>query len=190
MNNIENSNNNLSNHNNHHHHYLSHQLSTATTNSYNSGLITNGSLTGAYNTGTTVSSASASIGAMTTSSSPASNSATVNRNYSGSEKRKIGHHEIKNGVVHYKKVSTDELKKSIQFGIVHFINEQSRNAIERDLLQQDFQVVETITYLKAGSAITPAHSFNDFKLKVYAPYGFKYLRRKFGVNELDFMVRV
>jgi 1-phosphatidylinositol-4-phosphate 5-kinase len=108
-----------------------------------------------------------------------------------SEKKKIGHREVKGGVVHYKKISTDELKKSIQFGIVHFINEQNRlNSkynIERDLLMQDFQVVEPILYPKTGSANTPAHDFNDFKLIVYAPYGFKYLRRKFNVNEVDFM---
>lgn len=40
---------------------------------------------------------------------------------------------------------------------------------------------------RVGSALTPAHNFSDFKLKVYAPYGFKYLRRKFNVNEVDFM---
>lgn len=106
-------------------------------------------------------------------------------------KKKIGHREVKDGVVHYKKVSTDELKKSIQFGIVHFINEQSRpNSkynIDRDLLMQDFQTVETLVFLKAGSQVTPPHNFNDFKLKVYAPYGFKYLRRKFNVNEVDFI---
>jgi hypothetical protein len=52
---------------------------------------------------------------------------------------------------------------------------------------QDFQVVDTIMYPKAGTALTPPHDYNDFKLKVYAPYGFRYLRRKFNVNELDFM---
>lgn len=62
------------------------------------------------------------------------------------EKSKIGHREIKDGVVHYKKVSTDELKKSIQFGIVHFINEQNRLNIDRDLLMQDFQVIETVVF--------------------------------------------
>ena len=104
------------------------------------------------------------------------------------DKKKIGHREIKDGVVHYKKVPTDELKKSIQFGIVHFINERNRDKMDRDLLMQDFQVVENIVFPRAGSQCTPAHDFNDFKLKVYAPYGFKYLRRKFNLNEVDFMV--
>lgn len=103
------------------------------------------------------------------------------------EKKKIGHREVKHGVVLYKKVSTDELKKAIQFGIVHFIHEQNRHPMDRDLIMQDFQAVETIVFPKAGSASTPPHNFNDFKLKVYAAYGFRYLRRKFNVNEVDFM---
>lgn len=80
-----------------------------------------------------------------------SNSLTGGANLSSSnykEKHKIGHREIKDGVVHYKKISTDELKKSIQFGIVHFINEQNRFNMDRDLLMQDFQVVETVIFPK------------------------------------------
>ena len=42
---------------------------------------------------------------------------------------------------------------------------------------------------RAGTASTPPHPYNDFKLKVYAPHGFKYLRRKFNLDEVDFMVR-
>ena len=78
------------------------------------------------------------------------------------EKKKIGHREVKHGVVLYKKVSTDELKKAIQFGIVHFIHEQNRHPMDRDLIMQDFQAVETIVFPKAGSASTPPHNFNDF----------------------------
>ena len=38
-----------------------------------------------------------------------------------SSKEKLGHREVKDGVVHYKNISSNFLKKSIQFGIVHFI---------------------------------------------------------------------
>lgn len=107
------------------------------------------------------------------------------------QQKKIGHREVKNGVVLFKKVPTDELKKSIQFGIVHFINEQNRFGspfnINRDCIMQDFQVVETILYPKAGNASQPAHGYSDFKLKVYAPYGFKYLRKKLNINEIEFV---
>ncbi len=40
---------------------------------------------------------------------------------------------------------------------------------------------------RTGTSATPAHVFNDFKLKVYAPLGFKYLRKKFNLDEADFM---
>jgi hypothetical protein len=116
-----------------------------------------------------------------------SNNSTGNKDLTMSEKKKIGHREVKGGVVLYKKVSTNELKKSIQFGIVHFINERNRDKVDRDLLMQDFQVVETLQFPRSGSLVTPAHDYNDFKLKIYAPYGFKYLRRKFNLNEVDFM---
>ena len=66
---------------------------------------------------------------------------------SSMDKKNIGHREVKDGVVHYKKVPTDELKKSIQFGIVHSIS-FSNKYIDRDLLIQDFQVVETIVFPK------------------------------------------
>lgn len=64
------------------------------------------------------------------------------------QKKKIGHREVKDGIVHYKKISTDELKKSIQFGIVHFLSEQNRTQMDRDLLMQDFQIVETLQFPK------------------------------------------
>ena len=111
------------------------------------------------------------------------------------EQKKIGHREVKHGVVHYKKVSSEELKKSIQFGIVQFICESNRHLskynVDRDLLIQDFQVVETIVFPKSGSVTTAPHSFNDFRLKVYAPYGFKYLRKRLiGINDIDFIVKI
>ena len=69
-------------------------------------------------------------------------------NANDKQKKKIGHREVKDGVVHYKKISTNELKKSIQFGIVHFLNENNRTNMDRDLLMQDFQVIDVIQYPK------------------------------------------
>lgn len=63
------------------------------------------------------------------------------------DNKKIGHREVKDGVVHYKKVPTDELKKSIQFGIVHSISVSNKYQ-DRDLLMHDFQTVETIVFPK------------------------------------------
>ena len=61
------------------------------------------------------------------------------------DKKKIGHREVKDGVVHYKSVPVDELKKSIQFGIVYSIGVSTKYT-DRDLLMQDFQDVDTINF--------------------------------------------
>lgn len=61
--------------------------------------------------------------------------------------KRLGHREVKHGIVHYKKVPTDELKKSIQLGIVHSIGVSNKYQ-DRDLLMHDFQTVETIVFGK------------------------------------------
>ena len=66
---------------------------------------------------------------------------------SESKEKKLGHREVKHGVVHYKKISSNELKNSIQLGIVHFLNDQHNKVkTDRDVVVQDFQVVETIQF--------------------------------------------
>jgi hypothetical protein len=157
----------------------SHQLNNTTSLTTPNGALANNSNTISHLNSTSY----ASSAANTTNTTPQTSHTLNSTALTNSEKKKIGHREVKHGIVLYKKVPTDELKKSIQFGIVHFINK-----MDRDLLMQDFQVVENIVFPRAGSQCTPAHDFNDFKLKVYAPYGFKYLRRKFNLNEVDFMV--
>ena len=68
-------------------------------------------------------------------------------------KEKLGRREVKNGVVLYKKVSTDQLKDSIQFGLLNFfIKEQNLPQITRDLTIEDFEVLETIKFPKAGTS--------------------------------------
>lgn len=119
-------------------------------------------------------------------SSPSAVNSVSKARTSMSDKKKMGHREVKDGVVHYKKVPTDELKKSIQFGVVHSVSFSSKYP-DRDILIQDFTEVVTIQFPKVGSASTPPHEYSDFKLKVYAPYGFKYLRRKCNLDEIDFM---
>lgn len=63
-------------------------------------------------------------------------------------KARLGHRVVKDGVVYYKKVSTDELKQSIQFGIYNFLKKLDLVDVDRDLLMQDFQVIETIHFPK------------------------------------------
>lgn len=63
------------------------------------------------------------------------------------DKKKMGHREVKDGVVHYKKVSSDELKRSIQFGIVHSVSFSNKYP-DRDILIQDFPEVVCINFPK------------------------------------------
>ena len=82
--------------------------------------------------------------------SPSSMSGTNNKpktSMSSVDKKKMGHREVKDGVVHYKKVPTDELKKSIQFGVVHSVSFSNKYP-DRDILIQDFTEVVTIQFPK------------------------------------------
>lgn len=116
--------------------------STYSSSSANTNTNTNGASLASSSTTSATASFSTSNG--TNSVLSGSNTNTLN----GKQKKKLGHREVKDGIVHYKKISTDELKKSIQFGIVHHLNEQNRFNMDRDLLMQDFQVVETIIFPK------------------------------------------
>lgn len=41
-----------------------------------------------------------------------------------------------------------------------------------------------------GSNLTPAHHFQDFRFKTYAPVAFRYFRELFGIRPDDYLVRV
>lgn len=85
-------------------------------------------------------------------------------------------------------ISSDEFIKTLKFGIVSFLKEYNLTPMDRDLLQQDFQEIEIRLYLKTGSSIVSDNNNGEFKLKVYAPYGFRYLRQRFGTSDTEFMV--
>lgn len=68
----------------------------------------------------------------------------------GVKGEKIGHREVKDGVVLYKKVPTAELKNSIQLGIENSIQYGCKlmRTDDRNLIIQDFQTIETIMFRK------------------------------------------
>lgn len=41
-----------------------------------------------------------------------------------------------------------------------------------------------------GSNLTPAHHFQDFRFKTYAPVAFRYFRELFGIRPDDYLVGV
>ncbi|KAG7234208.1 hypothetical protein INR49_005527, partial [Caranx melampygus] len=105
-----------------------------------------------------------------------------------SMKKTIGHRgvETTTGETTYKKTTSSALKGAIQLGITHTIGSLSQKA-ERDVLMQDFVVVESIFFPGEGSNLTPAHHYSDFRFKTYAPIAFRYFRELFGIRPDDYL---
>ncbi|XP_054903824.1 phosphatidylinositol 4-phosphate 5-kinase type-1 alpha isoform X1 [Poeciliopsis prolifica] len=105
-----------------------------------------------------------------------------------SMKKTIGHRgvETTTGETTYKKTTSSALKGAIQLGIAHTVGSLSQKA-ERDVLMQDFVVVESIFFPSEGSNLTPAHHYSDFRFKTYAPIAFRYFREMFGIRPDDYL---
>ncbi|XP_053133951.1 phosphatidylinositol 4-phosphate 5-kinase type-1 alpha isoform X4 [Hemicordylus capensis] len=106
--------------------------------------------------------------------------------YSSQTIRK-GHRGVDStGETTYKKTTSSALKGAIQLGITHTVGSLSTKP-ERDVLMQDFYVVESIFFPGEGSNLTPAHHYNDFRFKTYAPVAFRYFRELFGIRPDDYL---
>ncbi|XP_017526358.1 phosphatidylinositol 4-phosphate 5-kinase type-1 alpha isoform X3 [Manis javanica] len=106
---------------------------------------------------------------------------------SGMSIKKIGHRGVdSSGETTYKKTTSSALKGAIQLGITHTVGSLSTKP-ERDVLMQDFYVVESIFFPSEGSNLTPAHHYNDFRFKTYAPVAFRYFRELFGIRPDDYL---
>uniref|UniRef100_A0A8C5DHF0 Phosphatidylinositol 4-phosphate 5-kinase type-1 alpha-like n=1 Tax=Gouania willdenowi TaxID=441366 RepID=A0A8C5DHF0_GOUWI len=102
-------------------------------------------------------------------------------------KKTIGHRGINpTGETTYKKTTSSALKGAIQLGITHTVGSLTQKP-ERDVLLQDFEVVDSIFFPNEGSNLTPAHHYGDFKFKTYAPIAFRYFREMFGIRPDDYM---
>uniref|UniRef100_A0A8C1AKF6 Phosphatidylinositol-4-phosphate 5-kinase, type I, alpha, b n=1 Tax=Cyprinus carpio carpio TaxID=630221 RepID=A0A8C1AKF6_CYPCA len=102
-------------------------------------------------------------------------------------KKTIGHRGVDpKGETTYKKTTSSALKGAIQLGITHTVGSLSQKA-ERDVLMQDFYVVESIFFPSEGSNLTPAHHHGDFRFKTYAPIAFRYFRELFGIRPDDYL---
>ncbi|XP_078577436.1 phosphatidylinositol 4-phosphate 5-kinase type-1 beta-like isoform X9 [Branchiostoma floridae x Branchiostoma japonicum] len=103
--------------------------------------------------------------------------------------QKIGHRRINEdtGETTYKKTTSSALMTAIQLGISHSIGGLSSKP-ERDLLIQDFSVVESVFFPGEGSNLTPAHRCPDFRFKTYAPMAFRFFRQLFGIQPDDFLI--
>ncbi|CAB1321182.1 unnamed protein product, partial [Coregonus sp. 'balchen'] len=102
-------------------------------------------------------------------------------------KKTIGHRGLDpTGETTYKKTTSSALKGAIQLGITHTVGSLSQKP-ERDVLMQDFEVVESIFFPSEGSNLTPAHHYSDFRFKTYAPIAFRYFREMFGIRPDDYL---
>ncbi|KAL3120608.1 hypothetical protein niasHT_007900 [Heterodera trifolii] len=100
---------------------------------------------------------------------------------------KIGHRRIdKQGEVSYKKVPTNALMGAIQLGIANSIGSLAGKP-KRDILVQDFEVIDSVPFPTDGSQISPSHVYGDFRFKTYAPIAFRYFRELFNIKPADFL---
>ncbi|XP_055021392.1 phosphatidylinositol 4-phosphate 5-kinase type-1 beta-like [Boleophthalmus pectinirostris] len=88
----------------------------------------------------------------------------------------------------YKKTTSSALKGAIQLGIGYTVGNLTSKP-DRDVLMQDFYVVESVFLPSEGSNLTPAHHYPDFRFKTYAPLAFRYFRDLFGIKPDDYLVR-
>ncbi|KAJ8357806.1 hypothetical protein SKAU_G00206000 [Synaphobranchus kaupii] len=101
--------------------------------------------------------------------------------------KKIGHRRVDaSGETTYKKTTSSALKGAVQLGIGYTVGNLSSKP-ERDVLLQDFYVVESIFFPSEGSNLTPAHHYPDFRFKTYAPVAFRYFRELFGIRPDDYL---
>lgn len=104
------------------------------------------------------------------------------------QKQKIGHRRVnENGQVTFKTIETSQICESLQLGIRCAV---SRKAPERDVLMKDFVDIEITDFPARGTMSSPAHKFDDFKFKTYAPNAFRYFRELFGIPTEDFLMSV
>ncbi|CAD7678213.1 unnamed protein product [Nyctereutes procyonoides] len=61
---------------------------------------------------------------------------------------------------------------------------------DRDVLMQDFYVVESMFLPSEGDNLTPAHHYPDFRFKTYASLAFRYFRELFGIRPDDYLYSI
>uniref|UniRef100_A0A8C5I9K9 Phosphatidylinositol 4-phosphate 5-kinase type-1 beta-like n=1 Tax=Gouania willdenowi TaxID=441366 RepID=A0A8C5I9K9_GOUWI len=86
----------------------------------------------------------------------------------------------------YKRTTSSALKGAIQLGIGYTVGNLTSKP-DRDVLMQDFYVVESVFLPSEGSNLTPAHHYPDFRFKTYAPLAFRYFRDLFGIKPDDYL---
>ncbi|RXM95610.1 Phosphatidylinositol 4-phosphate 5-kinase type-1 beta [Acipenser ruthenus] len=92
-------------------------------------------------------------------------------------------------IVFYFQTTSSALKGAIQLGIGYAVGNLTSKP-DRDVLMQDFYVVESVFLPSEGSNLTPAHHYPDFRFKTYAPLAFRYFRELFGIKPDDYLYSI
>ncbi|GAB0204441.1 phosphatidylinositol 4-phosphate 5-kinase type-1 beta [Grus japonensis] len=85
--------------------------------------------------------------------------------------------------------ASSAIKGAIQLGIGYTVGNLTSKP-DRDVLMQDFYVVESVFLPSEGSNLTPAHHYPDFRFKTYAPLAFRYFRELFGIKADDYLYSI
>ncbi|TRZ03347.1 hypothetical protein DNTS_033254 [Danionella cerebrum] len=95
----------------------------------------------------------------------------------------------KSGGKDHKKLTSEALRGAIQLGIGYTVGNLTSKP-DRDVLMQDFYMVESVFLPSEGSNLTPAHHYPDFRFKNYAPLAFRYFRELFGIKPDDYLYSI
>ncbi|NXG06955.1 PI51B kinase, partial [Sakesphorus luctuosus] len=85
--------------------------------------------------------------------------------------------------------TSSAIKGAIQLGIGYTVGNLTSKP-DRDVLMQDFYVVESVFLPSEGSNLTPAHHYPEFRFKTYAPLAFRYFRELFGIKPGDYLYSI
>ncbi|UJR31254.1 hypothetical protein I4U23_018756 [Adineta vaga] len=106
------------------------------------------------------------------------------------KKHKLGHLRVDTqGNVTFKRLPITQLVEALQLGIQYTVGGLQAKAAH-DVLYQDFLTVEIIHFPKEGTKTTPAHRFNDFTIRSYAPVAFRHFRELFNIKPDEFLYSI
>ncbi|KAG8130621.1 hypothetical protein E2320_017228 [Naja naja] len=96
---------------------------------------------------------------------------------------------FKHNIYLFLQTASSAIKGAIQLGIGYTVGNLTSKP-DRDVLMQDFYVVESVFLPSEGSNLTPAHHYPDFRFKTYAPLAFRYFRELFGIKPDDYLYSI
>ena len=104
-------------------------------------------------------------------------------------KHKVRHRKVKQGETIFKRHPSWNLMLNIKLGISYTVGKVTPER-DRELTSRDFSTEYKQTFPPEGTAITPGHSADVFTFKDHAPFAFRHIRERFGVDAPEYMVSI